>query len=160
VSRSSYYFHYGSKEEILGELDAMTARRAATEIAAQATRPDTSLAAEVSVLVAGLARRASRMPKDLLAPAMVRAMRGLPYVGRLPDEDSDFGRTLAEVFERAQARGEISRDEDAAEMAAVLASMLMEGMLRWAYGTTRVTDLRDVLQWRAEVFLAGVRTRN
>jgi hypothetical protein len=100
------------------------------------------------------------MPKDLLAPAMVRAMRGLPYVGRLPDEDSDFGRTLAEVFERAQARGEISRDEDAAEMAAVLASMLMEGMLRWAYGTTRVTDLRDVLQWRAEVFLAGVRTRN
>ena len=158
VSRSSYYFHFASKVALLGELDGMTARRAGEELRAQAERPDSSLEAEMDVFLAGLDRRARRMPKDLLAKAMARAMRGLPYVGRLPDDDADFGRALAEAFRRAQARGELPPGEDPAECAAVLTSMLMEGMLRWAHGTT-VAELDEMLRWRAEVFLAGVRAR-
>ena len=158
VSRSSYYFHFASKVALLGELDGMTARRAGQELRARADEPDPSLDAEIDVLLAGLDRRARRMPRDLLARAMVRAMRGLAHVGQLPDEDADLGRALAEAFRRAQVRGELPASEDPAEMAAVLTAMLMEGILRWAHGTMP-GELGDALRWRAEVFLAGVRAR-
>lgn len=137
----------------------MTARRASTELRAQAERDDTSLDAEVEVLVDGLARRARRIPKDLLARAMIRAMRGLAFVGQLPDPDADFGHALAESFRRAQSRGELTQAADADELAAVLASMLMEGMLRWAHGATPNAELDDALRWRAQLFLAGVRSQ-
>lgn len=159
VSRSSYYFHFDAKEALLGELDGMAARRAGKALRDRAAEPGSSLAAELDVFLSGLARRACRMPRDLFALAMARAMRGLPYVGRLPDEDADFGRALADAFRRAQARGELPVSEDPAEMAAVLASMLMEGMLRWAHETTPSADLEAVLRWRADVFVAGIRSR-
>ena len=160
VSRSSYYFHFANKEALLGELDGMTARRAGEELRARAEQPGTSLEAEMDVFLTGLARRARRMPKELFALAMVGAMRGLAYVGRLPDEDADFGRALTDAFRRAQSRSELPAGEDPAEMAAVLASMLMEGMLRWAHDTTPEADLDEVLRWRADTFLAGVRARS
>jgi AcrR family transcriptional regulator len=159
VSRSSFYFHFANKDALLSELDGMTARRAGNELRAEAANPGSSLESEMEVFLAGLARRAQRMPKELLALAVAHAMRALPDVGQLPDRDADFGHALAEAFRRAQTRGELPPAEDAEEMAAVLASMLMEGMLRWASGTVSVADLDDVLRWRAAVFLAGVRAR-
>lgn len=157
VSRSSYYFHFDNKDSVLGEIDGMSARRAGEELRAQAAKADTSLEAEVDVLVRGLARRARRLPKELLARAMARAMQGLPYVGQLPDEEADFGHVLAESFARSQERDEIPSVVNPNELAAVLAAMLMEGMLRWAHGTTPAGELEDALRWRAKTFLAGVR---
>jgi AcrR family transcriptional regulator len=158
VSRSSYYFHFENKDALLGVFDAMTARRAGEEVQARSEQPDTSLDAEIDVFISGLGRRARRMPKDVLARAMIHAMQDLPYVGKLPQQDADFGRSLAEAFRRAQSRGELPQTEDPFEMGAVLASMMMEAMLRWAYSTSSATSLDNALRWRADIFLRGVQT--
>jgi AcrR family transcriptional regulator len=158
VSRSSYYFHFPDKEAILGELDAVAARRVSEDLAKHSVQGEGTIESDLDVFVDGLVRRARRIPRELLARTMTSGMRRLHDVGQLPDEDSDFGRALADCFRRAQERGEVPRAEDPAELGAVLAAMSMEGLLRWAYGTAAERDLRKVLTWRASVFLAGVRT--
>jgi AcrR family transcriptional regulator len=160
VSRSGFYFHFATKEELLFEMDLISARRARQEVEAQARLPGTSLDAELDVLLRGLARRARRVPRDLLARALTRATQSLPYVGQGPHPDADFGRVLGQVFRRAQVRSELSSEDDPDEMAAVLAAMFIEGMLRWAYGTTPSPDLEEALRWRADLFLEGARHRH
>jgi AcrR family transcriptional regulator len=158
VSRSSYYFHFANKEAILAELDAVAARHVATEMA-RASAGETSIDDAAEIFIEGLARRALRVPRDLLAQTMASAMRGLPAVGRLPDEEADFGRALAEAFRRAQARGEVGAGESADELGAIAAAMAMEGLLRWAHGTTADAELRAVLRRRMSIVLDGVRRR-
>lgn len=159
TSRSGFYFHFPTKDAVLSELDLTAARRVSSELDGRAAADRPSIEGDLDVFVDGLARRSRRVPRELLARTMTTAMKGLPRVGQLPDPDADFGRALAESFRRAQARNEIPADEDAAELGAVLAAMAMEGLLRWAHGTTAEPDLREVLRWRAEVFLSGIRHR-
>jgi AcrR family transcriptional regulator len=159
VSRSSYYYHFPDKASLLAELDLVTARRVSNEMRAHRAGPDASLDGEVEVLVSGLARRAQRAARDVVAEAMTGSMRALHLVGRLDDREADFGRTLAEAFTLAHERGELPPGSDAVEEAAVLAAMLMEGVLRWAHRTSAHDDLEAALRWRAEVFLAGLRAR-
>lgn len=157
VSRSTYYFHFPNKEALLGELDLMTARRVGVELNERAEAAGASLNGDIDIFIEGLVRRSSRLPRELFARAMLGAMQGLAFVGQLEDEEADFGRSLADSFRRAQSRHELGEAEDAAELAAVFASMVMEGLLRWAHGTTLETDLELVLRRRAAIFFEGVR---
>jgi len=157
VSRSAYYYHFPDKASLLAELDLVAARRVSEEMRAYRRGDDATLDGEVAVLVSGLARRAQRVARGVFSEAMSYSIRALHLVGRIEDREADFARTLAEAFARAHDRGELPTGEGADEEAAVLASMLMEGMLRWAHRVTPHDDLEQALRWRARVFLAGLR---
>ena len=156
VGRTTYYLHFESKEQLLGELTWLTAAGVAHEVDDALQEP--GLDHHLEVFVAGVARRVSAMPRNLAAQVLEAAMPGVARLGHFPDGRVDFGRLLSRIFQTAQANGELEPHIDPDELGAILGGMTMEGLIRWATGYTGAHDLQEVLQLRAELILDGLRT--
>ena len=155
VARSTYYLHFTSREDVLGELSMIAADAVAGRVLSL-TGESTPLAAALEMFVDELAQRARRMPKHLLAAVMTTAVTNLADVGHLDDDRTDFGQLFAILLTQARRRGDLRSDEDPEELAAVVSGMVMEGLLRWARGTSTAPTVEAVLQARLSVFLDGV----
>ena len=156
VGRTTYYLHFESKEQLLGELTWLTAAGVAHEVDHALQEP--GLDRHLEAFIAGGARRVSAMPRDLAAQVLEAAMPGVARLGHFPDGRVDFGRLLSRIFQTAQANRELDPHIDPDELGAILGGMTMEGLIRWATGHTGTHDLHDVLQLRSELILDGLRT--
>ena len=154
VGRSTFYFHFESKEQLLMELTWATAWGTAEDVRQAG---DGDLHDQIAAFIEGLARRMETVPKDLAALVLRKAIGGVEQLGDFPEDRIDFGRTLAGILERAQKKGELRADVDTKELGAILGAMTMEAMLRWATGHTGRTPLRDSLAVRFELVLDGLR---
>jgi AcrR family transcriptional regulator len=155
VGRTTYYFHFESKEQLLGELTWLTAKGVAESLAD--VDADADVDRRVRLFMAELSRRVETMPRELAAKALTAAMPGIARLGQFPEGRVDFGRTLAEIFHTAQQRGEIGPSADAEELGAILGGMVMEAMLRWATEHTGDRTLAELLDLRAHLILDGLR---
>lgn len=155
VGRTTYYLHFESKEQLLGELTWLTAAGVAHEVEVALAVP--GLDDHLQAFVGGVARRVEAMPHHLAAQVLEAAMPGVAQLGHFPDDRIDFGRLLGRIFHTAQANGELDPQTDADELGAILGAMTMEGLIRWATGHTP-HDLHEVLRLRAALIVGGLRT--
>jgi AcrR family transcriptional regulator len=155
VVRSTFYLHFEKKEDVLGELTFMTIEGVERDLAQKAASSKMlSLSGALDVFVDGLARRAMRLPKQLLLANVTRGMAGIARIGHF--DRPDFGSVLGNLFEDAQGRGELDGQHDPRECGAILGAMLMECLLRWAHQMTPNQNLAQLLRERARIFLYGV----
>jgi AcrR family transcriptional regulator len=156
IGRSTYYFHFESKRQLLSELTWATASGTASDVARTFEAGD--LAQQLKAFIDGLARRMESVPRDLAALVLRHAIGGMERLGAYPDGKVDFGLIHTRILERAQSTGEIRADVDAAEIGAILGGMTMEALLRWATGHTGRTPLRNSLALRYDLVVDGIRT--
>ncbi|MGE0880458.1 MAG: TetR/AcrR family transcriptional regulator [Acidimicrobiia bacterium] len=156
VARTTYYFHFESKDELLGELTWLTARGVQAKLE-QSLSEEGGLETRMAAFVDEVSRRVATAPKRLSAQVLMNAMPGVALLGHFPADRVDFGRMLTAVLRQAQTDGEVVADVDVAEIGAILGGMVMEGLLRWATGHTGKRTLDDVLRQRVDLVLDGIR---
>lgn len=154
VGRSTFYFHFESKEQLIDELTWATASATAGDVADALEAGD--LDEQINAFIDAVAGRMVRASRSFVAVVLQRAAV-LRVPGPAPDDRVDFAQILKRVFEQALADGTIRADVEAAELGEILSSMTMEAILRWATGRTGGTPLRDSIALRFELILDGLR---
>ncbi len=153
VTKGTFYFHFAHKEDILLELGWGTAE-ALYEEAVHSVAGRRSGLAVVRQLLNSLARRVESVPPA----AVVRSVQGF-YSSFPPGATPgrrDLHQGLSVALETARLQGELPVSTDTDELGRVLSALAMDALLRWAQGDRR--RLRQVLQSRSEIVLAGIRT--
>jgi AcrR family transcriptional regulator len=155
VARSTFYVHFESKDQLLGELTWATAGATASEIEPILEAGD--MDQQIDAFIDGLTRRMMSVPRDLAALLLRKAIGGVEQLGQFPDDRVDFGLILARILEHAKVGGIVHPDVDADEIGAIIGAMTMEALLRWSTGHTGTTPLRDSLALRFDLVLDGLR---
>jgi AcrR family transcriptional regulator len=153
VSKGTFYFHFAHKEDILLEMSWLTAEIAIEEANA-AMQEGVRTLDLVEQLMTSLARRVSRVPR----PAVLRATSHWSrhsYGNGVPPSARSFGAMFEEVVRYATDRGDLPRDVDVDELAALLQTATMDALVGWAATTQSSTSLRSNLCRRADVILCG-----
>ena len=139
----------------------MAATSAATigESVAKASSGDLSLDESLRVFAFELARHVQRLPRDLVAKVTMSVVGGIGHLGEdRPDDAADeqsFTRQLQTIFDAGQ--DEIEPGTDRVELSAIASGMVIEGILRWSFGTTKHRSLEDVINERMVLILHGAR---
>jgi AcrR family transcriptional regulator len=151
VAKGTFYFYFRRKDDLLLELAADVASRAAEAVDHLAADATTKAAAEEVVQL--LAASSSRTPRPLLARIMAElAARGAEWDAVRGDRP-DLPSGLHRILERGQRRGEIGPGWDLGELAALLTLLVLQGITAWASGADE--PLQDILVRRVDVFLSG-----
>jgi AcrR family transcriptional regulator len=153
VSKGTFYFHFAHKEDILLEMSWLTAEIAIEEAEA-AMHEGVRTLDLVEQLMTSLARRVSRVPR----PAVLRATSHWSrhwYSGGVAPSARSFGAMFEKVVRYATDRGDLPRDVDVDELAALLQTATMDALVGWAATTQSSASLRANLCRRADVILCG-----
>jgi AcrR family transcriptional regulator len=152
VSKGTFYFHFAHKEDILLEMPWVTGEIMIEEAEAGMRRGERTLEL-VEQLMTSLARRVSRAPRA----AVLRVTRpwSRMYSGTGSDEPRGFGRAFQAVVRYARDRGDLPREVEVDELAALLQAATMDALVSWAATTQTSTTLRKTLCRRADVILSG-----
>jgi AcrR family transcriptional regulator len=156
VARSTYYFHFPDKEALLREVAATSAVTIGAAVS-QATAGQSSLEEGLRVFAFELGRHVERLPRDLVSRVTLSVVAGIGHIGDELPQGSSFARQLEMIFDATAA--ELRPGTDRAELGAIAAGMVMEGILRWSFGGTPQTSLEDVIAERMALILNGVRRR-
>jgi AcrR family transcriptional regulator len=156
VSKGTFYFHFANKEAILLAASSVTIQKMIDQIDA-GVRRTVPLSLLTDEVMTSMARRVTRGPRV----AAIKA-GGLGTVGR-PDGGPVATPRLDVAFEAlvryGQERGDIDRDVEVAEAAAMLTAVTMEAVARWGAGDRPASWLGPTLCSRVAVILRGVATR-
>lgn len=152
VSKGTFYFHFAHKEDILLEMSWATAEVMAEEAQAAMGREERT-SVLVDELMASLARRVARAPRAAV-------LRVTAHWSRLGATDGErvlhgFGEVFANVVRYATERGDLPRDVDVTDLAALLQAATMDALVGWAATNQSGPGLRDALRRRADIVLTG-----
>jgi AcrR family transcriptional regulator len=150
VTKGTFYFHFGSKVDILHELNDATEEAVAGE-AVRAIAAGDAVDVALERALAMLAAHNESRPRAVAAH-LVREYRRDPKVAR---ERSTFRQLLPTLFDEARDRGELPAGTDGERLAALTAAIIYSACQAWAEGLS--TGLRDDLHYGMRVLLAGVR---
>jgi len=153
VSKGTFYFHFAHKEDILLEMPWATAEIMEEEAAAGIERGDRTFAL-VDTLMTSLARRVGRAPRAAVLRVTGRWTRVSPSTPPLTTLHG-FGAVFQTVVRYGADRGDLPRDVEVDELAALLQAATMDALLRWATSDASAATLRSTLRRRADVVLSG-----
>ena len=153
VSKGTFYFHFAHKEDILLEMPWATAEIMEEEAAAGIERGDRTFAL-VDALMTSLARRVGRAPRAAVLRVTGRWTRVSPSTPPLTTLHG-FGAVFQTVVRYGADRGDLPRDVEVDELAALLQAATMDALLRWATSDASANALRATLRRRADVVLSG-----
>ena len=153
VSKGTFYFHFAHKEDILLEMPWATAEIMIEEADVAMRRGDPTFEL-VQQLMISLARRVSRAPRAAVLRVTGHWSR-LSNTGAVPENLRGFGAAFHEVVGYGRDRGELPRDVDVHEVAALLQAATMDALVGWAATTQTAVALRRTLCRRADLILRG-----
>jgi len=153
VSRGTFYFHFAHKDDILLEMPWATAEIMSEEAAIGMQRSDRTFEL-VEQLMTSLAARVSRAPRAAVLRVTGHWSR-LTHTGTIPENAQSFGEAFGAVIGYAADHGDLPRDVDVDEVAALLQAATMDALVGWAATDQTATELRATLCRRADVILSG-----
>jgi AcrR family transcriptional regulator len=152
VTKGTFYFHFARKEEILLEMGWDTAA-VVNEEARRCLKAGRGLDDSLTRVIGVLGRHVRAAPPAAVGRAVAEFRRTLPAeldaAGRV-----GFGHGFEALFARAREEGELPSDIDAAEMAQMLQTLVMDSILDWSAGHS---DLGGSLRNRTTLLVAGLR---
>jgi AcrR family transcriptional regulator len=159
VAKTTFYFHFARKDEILLEAGWLTAVVVYEDALRAVTSSDT-MDEVLAELLEALARRISKSPRSAVR-RMLHAQTDV-ISGRKPDRDRTadpdsygFQRGFLVILTEAQRRGELPCAVAAQALADMLTSLIMNVIGEWAIGEE--DNLHKEFNLAAAVLLAGAR---
>ena len=157
VAKGTFYFHFATKEDLLVELSFETVE--ATDGELVEAESDDALSTEE--LLAGrlrsIARRVERNPRHLARQTVLELYRRLDQMPTISAERGSFSISFRRLLERGQVRGDIRSDRPPEELAALLNTLVLHGILAWSFGHYKKMSLADQLIRHTQLFLEGAR---
>jgi len=154
VTKGTFYFHFGHKEDILLEMGWETAAVVNDEVRRSLKR-DRELADAISRVIAVLVRHVQAASPAAVGRAVAefRSSRAAcsAEVGR-----AGMGEGFAALFARAIERGEIAPEVTPDELSQMLQALIMDSLLDWSRGGG---DLGPALKCRSDLLLRGLNSR-
>lgn len=156
VAKGTFYFYFPHKEDLLLELGFATAERAAGELPPEGEVDEAVTTGDlVRRMLEAVARRVERTPPTLVQATIVEIYRAVDRFPQVREGRSDFRTTFTNILRRGQVRGEIDKELDPGDVASMLTSVVMQGMLIWTQSAASGRRLVDILWTRASVVLRG-----
>ena len=155
VSKGTFYFHFARKDDILLEMPWATAEIMIAEAEVAMDRGDRT-SDIVEALMTSLARRVARAPRGALLRVVAQWSRLSHGEGASPEQSRGFGAAFEAVGRYAISRGDLPRDVEVDELAALLQVATMDALISWSASRQTAADLRRRLCRRADVILGGV----
>jgi AcrR family transcriptional regulator len=152
LSKGTFYFHFAHKEDILLEMPWATAEVMAEEASAAMERDERTLVI-LDDLMSSLARRVAKAPRAAVLRVTAHWSRRTATDG--PPTLRGFGEVFADVVRYAAGRGDLPREVDVDEVAALLQAAAMDALVGWAATAQTAATLRTTLCRRADVILSG-----
>lgn len=153
VSKGTFYFHFASKEEILLEMSSATAQVMIDQVEA-GVRRDIPLRTLSEEVMTSVAQRVARAPRA----AAVRAgsLGFSARAGTVTLEGPRLGTAFEALVRYGKERGDLSATMDAEEIAAMLAAVTGEAIIRWGSGGRSASWLAQALRDRVDIVLCGL----
>lgn len=153
VSKGTFYFHFAHKEDILLEMSWATGELMAEEATA-GMEHDLPTLDLVDQLMGSVGRRVSRAPRAAVLRVTGHWSR-LAHEQREPENEKSFREAFRAVADYAIGRGDLPEGVDVDELAALLETVTMDALVRWAATDQGATELQHTLRRRARVVLTG-----
>jgi AcrR family transcriptional regulator len=150
VTKGTFYFHFAHKEDVLLEM-SLTTSDAVNEVARRASDRGASIDEIIQLSFNEMARRTERLPRAAIART-IREFYKYPTRAR---ELSMTRRVFPQLFEEAQARGELPTDIDPADLSDMMNALMITAVEGWVHGA--YDALGPELAYRTRVLFAGVR---
>lgn len=153
VSKGTFYFHFGSKEDVLAEIGSSAAQKMLDQVEAGIGK-GVPLEALTEQVTTALARRVVRAPK---AAALRTASLGFrARAGAVALTGPRLGTAFEALLRYGKEIGELDADLDEEEGAAMLSAVTAEAIVRWGSGNGSAAWLRRTLLLRARTVLGGM----
>jgi len=157
VTKGTFYFHFGHKEEILLELGYRTASVLCEE-AARCISTQRSIDESLRTVTGRLVTSVNAAPPAAVGRVMSEFNRPRRPGIEPPSGDPSFAQALEMLFARAQGQGEVTGKVDPSEMAQIVEALFVDSLMEWSQG--RLKALSPALQRRTAIVLAGLRPDN
>jgi AcrR family transcriptional regulator len=159
VAKTTFYFHFARKDDILFEAGWLTAS-IFYEDALNALASGQTVDEIINQLLSRLTSRVEKGPRIALRRMLQAQSQALDSRHPITDPVTDrehFGiqRAFSVIFTHAQETGEVPRTVGPRVLAEMLASLVMDALRDWAIHEN--VDLARSLEQRAAVLLAGAR---
>lgn len=158
VAKGSFYFYFPRKEHLLVMLvfARMTPRESEIYTILESDLDTVSACAEVAAI---FARRASKLPKQLVQRGVEEAFRHYREISKLPGGDRNMRWYFQPVLARGRERGDVNAGWDLETLSTCMAWAVLQGILFWATSLVRDAHFESNLRQRAELVACGAGTQ-
>jgi AcrR family transcriptional regulator len=150
VTKSTFYFHFAHKEDILLELGWGTASAVDTDVRHAIAR-GLPPAQVLKLALATIARRVERVPPAAVRRAL-REFYGPPRPGAESGEHFGMRRGFEQYVRYAQSHGELAAGIDAQLLATIMEGLTTDALRAWVPGDAA---LKPLLTYRVNVAVRG-----
>lgn len=144
VSKALFYFYFPRKEDVLFEVGVLSTRSAQRAIGALLNKPY-RLADVIVAALAAMERSMLRNPPELIIETVLEGYRyehRILAAGPAARLDADMFR---ELFERAQADGQLRAHVDISHLTYLAQTLVSEGARHWAAGAFEPRSFAEVV---------------
>lgn len=155
VSKGTFYFHFARKDDLLLEMPWATAEIMISEAQVAMDRGERT-SDIIEQLMTSLAQRVSRAPRGALLRVIAYWSGSLHSDSASVTQAHGFGEAFEAVGRYAISHGDLPRDVEVSEFAALLQVATMDALVGWSASTQSTEELQRRLCRRADVILYGV----